>query len=418
VAVDAGAAWRADTRRATGGDERMTAVCLCFQVHQPRRLRRYPVFAIGRERNYEDEAGNRKILDKVVDKCYLPANDLLLSLIDRHGGKFRLSFSITGVLLDELERFHPEVIASFQALAGTGCVEFLNETYHHSLAFLYSDEEFRGQVDRHRRRITELFGQEGETFRTTELIYNDALAAAAAEMEYRAILAEGAAAVLGPRDPNRVYEAAGGGGIRVLPRNYRLSDDISFRFSRRGWEGYPLTAAKYARWLHRLHGPETVINLFMDYETWGEHQWRETGIFSFLEALPGAILAGADFVFVTPREAAARKPAGVLSVPGFCSWADTERDLTAWRGNAMQRDALEALYGLEEAVTAKGDRDLAEQWRQLQTSDHFYYMCTKWCADGDVHRYFNPYPSPYDAYINYMNILDDFSRRVGKEKGS
>lgn len=394
----------------------MSAVCLYFQVHQPRRLRRYPVFAIGKEHDYEDEAGNRKILDKVAEKCYLPANDILLDLIDRHGGEFRLSFSITGVLLDQLERFRPEVIVGFQALAGTGCVEFLNETYHHSLAFLYSGKEFRGQVDRHRRRIAELFGLEGETFRATELIYSDALAAAAADMGYRTILAEGATAVLGTRDPNRVYEAAGGGGIRVLPRNYRLSDDISFRFSRRDWEGHPLTAARYARWLHELQGPETVVSLFMDYETWGEHQWAESGIFSFLKALPGEILARSDFSFVTPREAALRQPAGELSVPEFRSWADTERDLTAWRGNALQRDALEALYGLEEAVAATGDRDLTEQWRRLQTSDHFYYMCAKGRADGDVHRYFNPYPSPYDAYINYMNILDDFSRRVGKEK--
>jgi len=404
-------------RRDAGGDKLMPAVCLYFQVHQPRRLRRYPVFSIGREHDYEDEDGNKKILDKVTEKCYLPANDLLLRLVRRHGGRFRLAFSLTGVLLDQLAGRHPEVIAGWQELAATGCVEFLNETYYHSLAFLYSGEEFRGQVERHRRRVHGLFGQEGETFRGTELIYNDDLAAAAAEMGYRVILAEGTATFLGAHDPNRVYRVAGRPGIKVLPRNYRLSDDISFRFSSRGWDGYPLTAAKYAAWLHRLGGPDTVINLFMDYETFGEHQWRETGIFSFLEDLPGEILAGGDFAFMTPREAAASLgPAGDLSGREFSSWADGERDLTAWRGNALQRDALDVLYRLERAVKEKGDEETIEQWRRLQTSDHFYYMATKWSADGEVHKYFNPYPSPYDAYINYMNILDDFSRRLGKEK--
>ncbi len=395
----------------------MTAVCLCFEVHQPRRLGRYTAFDIGKRRDYEDETGNEKILDKVSGKCYLPANELIGRLIDRYEGRFRLAFSLTGVLLDQLEQWRPDVLESFQKLAATGCVEMLNETYYHSLAFVYSGPEFLAQLRKHRKRIGEVFGQEATTFRGTELIYNNELAGEAESLGYRAILAEGAEAVLGVRDPNRSYIPAGGTAIRTLLRNYRLSDDISFRFSRRDWPGFPLTAAKYAHWLHRLQGPETVVNLFMDYETFGEHQWRETGIFSFLEELPGEIMKHPEFSFLTPGEAAAAAaPAGVLDVPEFHSWADTERNLTAWQGNAMQRDALDTVYGLEEAVRVCGAPEMEEQWRRLQTSDHFYYMCTKWFADGEVHKYFNPYPSPYDAYINYMNVLDDFSRRLGKEK--
>jgi len=395
----------------------VTAVCLCFQVHQPRRLGRYTAFDIGKRRDYEDEQANEKILDKVSEKCYLPANELVGRLIDRYEGRFRLAFSITGVLLDQLAQWRPDVLESFQKLAATGCVEMLNETYYHSLAFVYSGSEFLAQLRKHRKRIREVFGQEATTFRGTELIYNNELAGKVENLGYRAILAEGAEAVLGLRDPNRSYLPAGGKAIRTLLRNYRLSDDVSFRFSRRDWPGFPLTAGKYAHWLHRLQGPETVVNLFMDYETFGEHQWRETGIFAFLEELPGEIMKHPEFSFLTPREAAAAAaPAGVLDVPELYSWADTDRNLTAWLGNAMQRDALDAVYGLEEAVRDCGAPEMEEQWRRLQTSDHFYYMCTKWFADGEVHKYFNPYPSPYDAYINYMNVLDDFSRRLGKEK--
>jgi len=395
----------------------VAAVCLYFEVHQPCRLRRYTAFEIGRRHDYEDDAGNEKILDKVSRKCYLPANDLLLRLIERYRGRFRLAFSITGVLLEQLARRQPGVLESFQKLAATGCVEMLNETYYHSLAFVYSGAEFQAQLRKHRDLVHDLFGQEATTFRGTELIYNNALAREAERLGYRAILVEGAEAVLGSRDPNRSYVPDGGATIRALPRNYRLSDDISFRFSSRDWPGYPLTAARYAHWLHELSAPETVVNLFMDYETFGEHQWPETGIFTFLEALPGEILKHRDFVFMTPGEAAAAvKPAGVLDVPEFSSWADTERNLTAWQDNVLQRDALDSLYGLEAAVKARGVPEELAQWRRLQTSDHFYYMSTKWFADGEVHKYFNPYPSPYDAYINFMNVLGDFSRRI--EKGS
>jgi alpha-amylase len=419
----------------------MPAVCLYLQVHQPCRLKKYTAFDIGRVHDYEDERENRRLLEKVAARCYLPANALLADLIRRHAGRFRVAFSISGLLLDQLAKCRPDVLASFQGLAQTGCVEFLNETYYHSLSFLFSRDEFRAQTGEHRRKIKELFGQEGKTFRFTELIYNNDLAGEAENLGYEVILAEGAEALLDGRSPNGVYRVGGKGDgrgdgagdgrgavvanrtgkeaarIKVLLRNYRLSDDISFRFSNRDWPEYPLTAEKYAHWIHRERVVGTVINLFMDYETFGEHQWAETGIFPFLEKLPQEILKHQDFVFATPAEIARKvDPVDSIDVPALSSWADTERDLTAWLGNAMQRDAAGTLYGLEEDVKACKNLDLLEKWRKLQTSDHFYYMCTKWLADGDVHKYFNPYPSPYDAYINYMNILDDLARQVKKEQ--
>lgn len=407
----------------------MPTVCLYFQLHQPCRLKKYTAFDIGRDHDYEDRGENRRLLEKVAERCYLPANALLLNLIHKYEGRFRVAFSISGVLLDQLTMYRPAVLESFQRLAETGCVEFLNETYYHSLSFLFSRDDFRAQVSRHRRKIKELFGQEGKTFRFTELIYNNDLAREAEHLGYEVILAEGAEALLGDRSPNRVYRAsrdssgdgggdgAGDGRIKLLLRNYRLSDDVSFRFSNRDWQEYPLTVEKYARWIHSENGAGTVINLFMDYETFGEHQWADTGIFRFLEKLPGEILKHRDFVFATPAEIAGTvEPVDSIDAPELSSWADTERDLTAWLGNAMQQDAAGTLYGLEAAVKACKDAYLLDSWRKLQTSDHFYYMCTKWFADGDVHKYFNPYPSPYDAYINYMNILDDLSRQVKKEK--
>jgi alpha-amylase len=409
----------------------MPSICLYFQVHQPCRLRRYSFFDVGQVHDYEDEAENRRILDRVAEKCYLPAGALLLQLIQEQHGAFRVAFSLSGVVLDQLERYRPDVLELFQRLSATGCVEFLNETDSHSLAFLFSPQEFRMQVLRHRKRIRSLFGQQGLTFRHTELIYNNALAAAVEEMGYRAILAEGAEKILGRRSPNLVYRPAGCGKLKLLLRNYRLSDDVAFRFSDRNWTEYPLTAAKYAHWLHRIRREEAVINLFMDYETLGEHQWPETGIFDFLKALPGEILRHPDFNFKTPAEAAAGGERSetelrgtdaascphrdrVIDCPDFISWADEERDMTAWLGNAMQQDAARKLYNLETAVREREDESCLQVWRMLQTSDHFYYMCTKWFSDGDVHRYFNPYESPYEAYINFMNILDDFSQSLKK----
>ena len=395
----------------------MPSVCLYFQVHQPYRLRHYSFFDIGRYHTYEDMGKNRQILDKVAEKCYLPANAMMLDLIKKYQGKFRISFSLTGIILDQLEEYRMDVLDSFKRLADTGCVEFLGETSYHSLAFLFSQREFRKQVALHKKRIQSLFGQTPVTFRYTELIYNNELARFIEKMGYKVILAEGANKILGWRSPNFVYQPAGCTKMKLLLRNYLLSDDISFRFSNQQWAEYPLLADKFAQWVHNINVAGEVINLFMDYETFGEHQWEETGIFEFLQMLPREILKHPDFRFQTPAEVARDyDPVAQLDVPDFISWADVERDLTAWLGNSMQKDAACSLYKMERSVRQSKDEDLLTTWRRLQTSDHFYYMCTKWFADGDVHKYFNPYGSPYDAYISYMNILDDFSRLLAKKR--
>lgn len=401
----------------------MPAVCIYFQVHQPIRLRRFSVFDINRDHSYEDGAANRQIIDKVAEKCYLPSNELMLELIERHQGAFRIAFCLSGVLMDQLERQRPDVLDSFKRLADTGAVEFLDETYYHSLAFLISPREFKEQILLHRKRIEALFGQEPVTFRNTELIYNDEIAKTVEQMGYQAILAEGADRILGWRSPNFLYRPAGCETLKLLLRNYRLSDDVAFRFGNAKWLEYPLMADKYAHWIHQNLAAD-VINLFVDYETFGEHQWQETGIFEFLRRLPEEILKHPDFRFQTPAEAARNyDAAAALSVPDPLSWADAERDLTAWLGNGMQKDGFRSLREMEKAARRCRDASTMHQWRLLQTSDHFYYMCTKWFADGTVHKYFNPYASPYDAYINYMNILDDFSgclkeRAQGKQKSA
>jgi alpha-amylase len=390
-------------------------VCFYFQVHQPYRLRRYGVFEIGRRRDYFDDAANDAIVRKVAEKCYLPMNALLLELIDRFEGRFRVAFGITGTALEQLERSCPEALRSFQALAATGCVEILSETYYHSLAFLESPAEFDEQVAAHRELVLRLFGARPRVFRNTELVYNDALARHLAARGYEGVLAEGADRVLGWRSPHFVYRPAGAPALALLLKSYRLSDDIAFRFGDRAWEGHPLSAEKFAGWVHAVNGLGHVVNLFMDYETFGEHQWAETGIFEFMRRLPAEILAHPDGGFVTPTEAVRAYPrVAELAVPEFVSWADQERDLTAWLGNGMQRSALRGLYELRDAVRASGDPALLSDWRRLTTSDHFYYMCTKFFADGDVHKYFSPYESPYEAYIAFSNALCDVALRAGR----
>jgi alpha-amylase len=389
----------------------MPAVCFYFQVHQPFRLRRYSVFDT--DQNYFDDLKNPELIKKVAQKCYLPANRMLLDNIRKHDGRFRVAFSISGVAIEQFAETAPEVLDSFHELNQTGCVEFLNETYYHSLAFLYSREEFRAQVELHRKRIKELFGQEPRVFRNTELIYNNDLAHFVSHMGYDAILTEGADHVLGYRSPNLVYKPPHAPNLKLLLKNYRLSDDIAFRFSNVNWEQYPLTADKFARWINQINGNGVACNLFMDYETIGEHQWAETGIFDFMSHLPAEILKTSENRFLTPSQMIdAFEPAGEIDVPHMISWADTERDLSAWLGNAMQSNALHELYKLEGALKEKGDQALLADWRKLTTSDHFYYMCTKYWSDGDVHQYFSPYESPYDSYINFMNVLDNIQTRL------
>jgi len=387
----------------------MPSICFYFQVHQPFRLKPYDCFKIGYDHHYEDEPVNKIILDRVSEKCYLTANQTLLNLIDRHKGNFRIAYSISGTAIEQMEKYRPDVLQSFQALAKTGCVEFLSETYYHSLSYLYSKEEFTRQVTKHRGKIKEYFKQDPQVFRNTELIYNNEIANFVHQLGYKAIICEGLDHVLGYRSPNFIYHPAGNSAMKCLLKNYKLSDDIAFRFSNRGWAEWPLTASKFANWAHHTAGNGETINLFMDYETFGEHQWPETGIFEFLKHVPGEILSHPDFNFKTPSEILDLYPVrGEYDVHALSSWADLERDLSAWLGNSLQHDAMERLYGIEKNVNETGDANLLDNWAKLSTSDHFYYMCTKYWNDGDVHKYFSHYNTPYDAYINFMNVLTDF----------
>ncbi len=389
----------------------MPSVCFYFQVHQPMRLRHYTVF--DNDDRYFDDGKNAAICRKVANKCYLPANRLLLKLIRQYEGRFRIAYSLTGVLLEQLETYSPEVLSTFHALADTGCVEFLAETYYHSLSFLYSRQEFVEQVRKHMDAVEGLFGQRPKVFRNTELIYNNDLGLLIEAMGcFDAIITEGADHILGFRSPNFVYRPKGCRHLKMLLKNYSLSDDIAFRFSNRHWAEWPLTADKFARWVSAVNGNGQAINLFMDYETLGEHQWEDTGIFNFIRHLPEEIFKHPDNNFKTPSEVAASyEPMDVVDVPHVISWADTERDLSAWLGNPMQSNAIHELYRLEKKIKRANDERILADWRRLQVSDHFYYMCTKYFADGDVHKYFNPYDSPYDSYINFMNILDHLQRR-------
>ncbi len=394
----------------------MKTVCLYFQVHQPWRLKKYRFFNMGKDHNYLDDLSNRSIMQKVARQCYLPMNALLLRLIKENKGAFRCSFSITGTAIEQFRAFAPEVLTSFKELAATGCVEFLAETYSHSLASLASKEDFVEQVKLHMEVIEKEFGKRPTAFRNTELIYSDQIGAAVSEMGFHTMLAEGAKHVLGWKSPNFVYANAIDQRMRLLLRNYKLSDDIAFRFSDRGWDQWPLTAGKFVQWLASKDTPGEVINLFMDYETFGEHQKADTGIFEFMRALPAALLdKKTGLEFATVSEAAAKyQPVAVLHCPYTMSWADEERDVTAWLGNELQNEAFSKLYALKGKIAELHDRDFDYVWNFLQTSDDFYYMATKWLSDGDVHSYFNPYDSAYDAFINYMNVLSDFMIEVDK----
>lgn len=394
----------------------MKSLCLYFQVHQPFRFRNYSFFDMGKNHYYYDDYLNESILQKVAHRCYLPANDLLLRLIEKHGKNFKVTFSITGIALDQFELYAPEVIESFQLLAKTGQVEFLAETYSHSLASQTTFEVFSKQVKAHTAKIEELFGYKPKVFRNTELIYSDEIGAAVYKMGFKGMLTEGAKHILGWKSPNFLYYNAIEPQLKLLLRNYVLSDDISFRFSNQGWENYPLTPEKYASWLNDVSDKEEVVNLFMDYETFGEHQSAETGIFNFIERLPETVLNMTDFKFETPSSIIKKvQPVAAINVPYPISWADEERDITAWLGNSMQNEAFSKLYALTEKMEKIKDPQILQDWKYLQTSDHFYYMSTKWFSDGEVHAYFNPYKDPYEAFINYMNVLSDFTIRVNRE---
>ena len=390
------------------------SICLYFQVHQPTRLRLYRFFDIGKDSHYYDDFANRTILKRIAQKCYLPMNELLLEAIKESKGAFKVAFSITGSALEQFDRYAPEVIDSFRRLAETGSVEFLGETYYHSLASLASHSEFEHQVLKHQAAIEQYFGVKPVSFRNTELVYSDAIGQAVYDLGYKTMLTEGARHIMGWKSPNFIYSDDIQPKLKLLLRNYQLSDDIAFRFSNQNWEDWPLTAEKYLDWLKAaVADGGDIINLFMDYETFGEHQSAQSGIFDFMRALPKAVIADGTFEFVTPARAARKhKAVDGLSVPEAISWADEERDVTAWLGNELQNDAFSKLYGLTEKLSILNDPVLWSDFGHLQESDHLYYMCTKFVSDGEVHKYFNPYDTPYEAFINYMNVLSDFIIRT------
>lgn len=396
------------------------AIVLYLHVHQPFRVRHYTIFDAGVDHRYfdapyDDRTSNERVVHKVAEKSYLPMNRRLLKLLQDYP-EFKVSMSITGTVIEQLEKWAPEALQSFKDVVATGRVEIVAETYHHSLAFFYSRSEFEHQVAMHRDKIEQVFGQTPKVFRNTELAYNNDVAYWADKAGYKGILSEGWDKVLGWRSPNYVYRPSYTKNIRLLMKNYKLSDDIAFRFGDRNWAEWPLTASKFSHWLGSTEGA-TNFNLFMDYETFGEHQWDESGIFNFLEHLPEEWLKTPDHAFMTVSEAIdAFEPVGTVDMPHTITWADTERDLSAWLGNTMQTSAIKDLYDLEQPILQTGDLALIEDWRRLQTSDHFYYMCTKWFNDGDIHAYFSPYANPYDAFIAFMNAYHDLRYRL-IEKG-
>lgn len=392
------------------------AIVLYLHVHQPYRIRHYSIFDAGVDHNYfdtayDDQTSNERILHKVAEKSYIPTNRRLLRLL-QDNPSFKVSLSITGTVIEQLEKWSPEALQSFRDLVATGQVEIVAETYHHSLAFFYSRAEFEMQVTMHREKVQAVFGQTPQVFRNTELCYNNEVAAWADKAGYKGVLAEGWDPILGWRSPNFVYRPSYTNNIRLLMKNYRLSDDIAFRFGNRAWSEWPLTADKFSHWLNS-DPKATNFNLFMDYETFGEHQWEESGIFSFLEHLPHEWLKTEGNTFMTVSEVIdAFEPVDYVDVPYTITWADTERDLSAWLGNGIQQQSIVALYELQDKIINSGDLTLIEDWRRLQTSDHFYYMCTKWFNDGDIHAYFSPYDSPYEAYTNFINAYHDLRYRL------
>ncbi len=389
------------------------SICLYFQVHQPNRLRLYRFFDIGKDSHYYDDFANRTILRRVAQKCYLPMNALLLELIEANKGAFKVAFSISGSVLEQFDRYAPEVIESFRKLAQTGSVEFLSETYYHSLASLASPIEFKNQVLKHKAAIEHYFGVTPKAFRNTELIYSDAIGEMVYDMGFKTMLTEGARHILGWKSPNFIYSCAQAPSLKLLLKNSSLSDDIAFRFSDRGWSDWPLTGEKYLSWIKAAAQNDEIVNLFMDYETFGEHQKAASGIFDFMRALPEIVIKDGEFEFVTPTQAAKKhRPVGDLDVMDPISWADEERDVTAWLGNELQNDAFNKLNDQAEKLALLDNEALWSDFGHLQESDHFYYMCTKFFSDGAVHKYFNPYDTPYEAFINYMNVLSDFILRV------
>ena len=390
----------------------MKAICFYFQIHQPFRLKTYRFFDIGNDHYYYDDFANDDIITRIAHRSYLPANEMLKEMIAQYGKKFKVAFSISGTALEQLEQYVPEFIDSMKELTATGCVEFLSETYAHSLASLQDPEEFVAQVKAHDEKIYQLFGQMPKVFRNTELIYDDDIAAMVLSMGFKGAITDGAKHILGWKSPNYVYNSAAAPKLKLLLKNSKLSDDISFRFSNTEWVNYPLRADTYINWIAQLPEEEQIVNLFMNYDTFGELQPRESGIFEFMKALP-RFAAEHDIQFMTPSEVISKlKPVAELSVLHPISWTDEARDTSAWLGNTLQNEAVEKLYSIGERVRLCQDKRIKQDWNYLQASDHFFYMCTKHSSDGSVHSQYSPYDSPYAAFTNYMNVLSDFMTRV------
>ena len=389
------------------------SICIYFQIHHPERLRKYQFFDIGKKHNYFDNYANRSELEDLAEHCYLPANALLLELINKYKGKFKVAFSITGSAIDQLEMHTPEVIRSFQELAQTGSVEFLAETYSHSLASLSDDtDEFEQQVKRHTTAIKQLFGKKPVTFRNTSLIYSDAIGERVAKLGFKTMLTDGAKHVLGWKSPNFVYKNAIDENLNLLLKNSKLSDDIAIRFSDRNWSEYPLTSEKYISWVKNSLQDSEVLNLFMNYEVIGYYNNAQSGIFDFLRYFITYMMEDDNYQFLLPKEVAKKYPAkDVLPVPYPISWTDEERDTTSWLGNELQKEAFRELFKIQGEVRKKKNADLIDDYTRLQASEHFYFMRTKLFSGADYHKYRLPYDSPYEAFINYMNVLSDFIER-------
>ncbi|MBQ7802532.1 glycoside hydrolase family 57 protein [Candidatus Saccharibacteria bacterium] len=395
----------------------MRGICLYLHIHQPFRYRAYSIFDVGNSENYfsdpnyNSKQSNERIFRKVAEKSYYPTFDLLEKNLKKHEG-FKFSLSITGVWLEQAETWAPDLIDRLKKMVKTGRVELVAETYYHSMSFFYDREEFKAQVSQQVKKFKDVFGVVPKVFRNTEFSYNDEVGKTVEELGFEACLAEGWDKILGWRSPNFVYKAAGTKNLKLLLKNYRLSDDIAFRFSNKEWKDWPLTVEKYERWVDDACLNGNVVNLFMDFETFGEHQWKETGIFEFMDRFIASWLGKFDNKFLTVSEEAKEKPVGEISMPWTVTWADTERDLSAWMGNKLQDEAMTALYSLREKVLKTKDKKLIDDFRKLTTSDHAYYMCTKYWNDGDVHAYFSAYDSPYDAFMYFLNILRSLEYRL------
>ena len=393
----------------------MKNISLTFKIHYPVRLKKYHFFDIGNDDYYYDDFENERIIRKAADECLLPANEVLLNLLKKHKGQFKVSFAISGTAIDLFGLYAPEVIESFQRLSATGCVEFLGETYVHSLASIKDNEEFKRQVEAHAGKIEELFGQRPRVFKNTELIYSDKIGEIVAGMGFKAVLTEGARHILKSKSPNHLYCNAINPDLKILLNNTSLSENIAFRFSNPDWTGWPTTANSYLSTLNKMTDDEKIVNILLDYEMVGKGQKNTAGIYNFMKSFPQTLYEMTEFGFMTPSEVVCyNQPIASLNVPETISAAPYERDLSPFLNNDLQEEALTKLYELKAKIDHSSDPNLLKDWQYLQTSDHFRYMFGKQLPNIDQHGASNPYDNFYEAFMNYMNVLNDFSIRINR----